>query len=207
MKHSYSFSLLLSLFIALPIFPQAAGEINDKAASVLLSLAQDKILPETEFSELKNLLVRGEGGGSSFDSLATHLLEYDNDRADIDADSSLVLFIDWYLHLQRTIYSYNKQNFFNSSKTKILLFTTSISCHCTMEMCRKQLIEILSLKSENDAYSFLIVDSYWNNDLQIKYETYFAPSVLVFDSSNKLLSLIEYDEKMSEKLNDTLKIL
>jgi len=152
--------------------------------------------------------LQDESGSPSFDSLRTHLLGFDKDRTSIDADSSLVLFTDWYLHLHRTFYAYNKKNFFNSSKTKILFFTTSISCRCTMEMCRNQLIEILSLKNENrDAYSFLVVDSYWNNDLQIKYETYFAPSVLVFNSSNELLSLIEYDEKMSEKLNYTLKKL
>lgn len=70
------------------------------------------------------------------------------------------------------------------------------------------MIEILKLQKMNgEAYSFLIVDSYWNIDLQLKYEAYFAPSVLVFNSGNELVSLIEYDEKMPEKLNVTLKKL
>jgi len=77
-----------------------------------------------------------------------------------------------------------------------------MSCHCTLEMCKKQLVEILKLKRETgDSYSFLVVDSYWNNDLQLKYETYFAPSALVFNQSNELILKIEYEEEMIEQLS------
>ena len=80
-----------------------------------------------------------------------------------------------------------------------------MSCHCTLEMCKKQLVEILKLKREtSDSYSFLFVDSYWNNDLQLKYETFFAPSVLVFNQSNELILKVEYDEEMIEKLTSFL---
>jgi hypothetical protein len=44
------------------------------------------------------------------------------------------------------------------------------------------------------------VDSYWNNDLQLKYETYFAPAVLVFNQSNELILNIEYEEEMIKQL-------
>lgn len=214
MKLKYIFILLL-LFNGLAVFPQDADEINNRAAAVLLTLSQDKVFPEKEFNELKNLILPYDNGDnpvmkvpvdvSSFDSLKSHLRKYETENKSINSDSSLVLFTDWYLHLQRVFYNYNKQNFFNSTKTKVLFFTTSVSCHCTMEMCRKQLVDILELRDTSEAaYSFLIVDSYWNNDLQLKYETYFAPAVLIFSSSNEMISLIEYDEKMAEKLNDTL---
>ena len=45
-----------------------------------------------------------------------------------------------------------------------------------------------------------MIDSYWNNELQLKYGTYFAPSVLVFDQSNELILKIEYEEEMIEQL-------
>ena len=80
-----------------------------------------------------------------------------------------------------------------------------MSCHCTLEMCKKQLIEILKLKRETvDSYSFLVVDSYWSNDLQLKYETFFAPAVLVFNQSNELILKIEYEEEMLERLTAVL---
>jgi len=212
---NYFFVLLSSLFFVVPILSQDADEINNKAAGYLLALAQEKNITKKEFIELKDLFTNVDtdlletkyhSHNSAFDSLRSHLQKYEKDKIGIDADSSLVLFVDWYLHFQRTFYNYNRKNFFNSSKAKILFFTTSVSCRCTMEMCRKQLIEILNLKKmSGDAYSFLVVDSYWNNDLQLKYESYFAPSVLIFNGSNEILSLIEYDEKMSEKLNESLK--
>ena len=48
------------------------------------------------------------------------------------------------------------------------------------------------------------MDSYWNNDLQLRYETYFTPAVLVFDKSNKLILRIEYEEEMIEQLIEFL---
>lgn len=218
MNPKFLFVLLISFIITIPVFTQDADELNNKASAILLTLAQDKIFPENEFNNLKDLLVAGVNEDllqtkfltniSSFDSLKSHFAEYENENKGINTDSSLVLFADWYLHLQRTFYKYFKQNFLNASGTKILFFGTSVSCYCTKVMSRNQLIDILNLKkTRGNDFSFLVVDSYWNIDLQLKYEAYFAPSVLVLNSGNELLSLIEYEEKMPEKLSDILEKL
>ncbi|MFZ1798866.1 MAG: hypothetical protein WAU24_03300, partial [Chitinophagaceae bacterium] len=112
---------------------------------------------------------------------------------------ALVLFNQWYLDLSNTFYNYADEKFFSSNKVKILFFSASMSCQCTLEMCKKQTIEILTLVKEKNL-DYWIVDSYEHNDLQIKYETFFAPSLIVFDSDNKVLHKIEYDEKMLEHL-------
>ncbi len=57
-----------------------------------------------------------------------------------------------------------------------------MSCHCTLEMCKKQTIEILNLAKEKNL-DYWIIDSYEHNELQIKYETLFAPSVILFDGN------------------------
>ncbi len=79
-----------------------------------------------------------------------------------------------------------------------------MSCHCTLEMCKKQTIEILNLVKEKKL-DYWIVDSYEHNELQIKYETLFAPSVVVFDGRNKALLKIEYDENLLSKLSEFIK--
>ena len=79
-----------------------------------------------------------------------------------------------------------------------------MSCHCTLEMCKKQTIEILNLAKEKNL-DYWIVDSYEHNELQIKYETLFAPSVIVFDKSNNVLIKIEYDENLLPKLSEFIK--
>ena len=80
-----------------------------------------------------------------------------------------------------------------------------MSCQCTLDMCRKQTVEILNLAKELDL-NFWIVDSYEHNELQIKYETLFAPAVVVLDKSGNVLSKIEYDEKMINLLSNYFQI-
>ena len=215
MTSKYYLVLLTVFFSTDLLFPQQLNEIENKAENIIMSLSSDKVFPDNDFSDLKNffaeetnntiLETKYQSNFASFDSLKRHLNEFEIEKRNVSADSALTLFVDWYLHLQRTFYNYNKQNFFDSPKTKILFLSTSMSCHCTLEMCKKQLIEILKLKRETvDSYSFLVVDSYWSNDLQLKYETFFAPAVLVFNQSNELILKIEYEEEMLERLTAVL---
>ena len=204
--------VLLSVFFSSDLlFSQQLNEIENEAENIILSLSDDKVFPDSDFSDLKIffseeindpiLETNHQITFTSFDSLKQHLNEFGIERVNVSTDSALNLFVDWYLHFQRTFYNYNKLNFFNSPKIKILFLSTSMSCHCTLEMCKKQLVEILRLKRETgDSYAFLVVDSYWNNDLQLKYETFFAPAILIFNKSNELILKIEYEEEMIERL-------
>jgi hypothetical protein len=70
-------------------------------------------------------------------------------------------------------------------------------------MCKKQTIEILNLAKEKNL-DYWIIDSYEHNELQIKYETLFAPSLIIFDGKNKAMYKIEYQKNMIEKLTDYL---
>jgi len=72
-------------------------------------------------------------------------------------------------------------------------------------MSREQTVELLKFIAKNtDKYDYWVIDSYWYNDLQIKYETLFAPSVIVFDGNNKVIYRIEYEEKMLSLLEKFL---
>jgi len=205
------FHIILLIFSTGIVIAQKFESVEKEAERILISLSDEDSLNLTDLTELKYLLSsdidKNVSGFTpainqqSIDSLTNHLAEFESELKNISTDSAFVLFNDWYLHFQNMFYDDNKEKFFSSPKTKILFFSTSMSCHCTLEMCKKQLVEILKLKRETgDSYSFLVVDSYWNNDLQLRYETYFAPSVLVFNQSDELILKIEYDEEMIGKL-------
>jgi len=202
------FILLLSSGIA-----NAQFELIEKEAErILISLSDGN---SADFTDLKYLLssdMKRDLSGSthlanqqSIDSLKNHLIEFESESQNISTDSAFVHFNDWYLHLQNIFYEYSKQKFFSSPKQKILFFSTSMSCYCTLKMSREQTVDLLKYVAENsDKYDYWIIDSYWHNELQIEYETLFAPSVIVFDSNNQVLYKIEYEEKMLSLLSDYL---
>jgi hypothetical protein len=189
--------------------------VEKEAERILISLSDGESINLSNLTELKNLLSFEIGievpksfpdvNPLSIDSLKNHLTEFESESQNISIDSAFVLFNIWYLHLQNIFYEYSKEKFFSSTKTKILFFSTSMSCYCTLKMSREQTVDLLKYVAENsDKYDYWIIDSYWHNELQIEYETLFAPSVIVFDSNNQVLYKIEYEEKMLSLLSDYL---
>ncbi len=201
------------IVVSINTYSQVYESIEQNAAQYFISLSNKDSEAENDLSKLKEILFRNydkaeleskyQTSINDFDSLKNHFNEYESTIKNISKDSALVLFNKWYLHFSNTFYNYADENFFSSNKTKILFFSASMSCQCTLDMCRKQTIEILNLAKEMNL-DYWIVDSYEHNDLQIKYETFFAPSLIVFDSNNKVLHKIEYDEKMIAQLTNFL---
>ena len=187
--------------------------VEKEAERILISLSGGDSLKSSELTELKNLLTTYVEKNSSesnldvsqrsIDSLTNHLTEFESESQNISIDSAFVLFNDWYLHFQNIFYEYSKEKFFSSPKQKILFFSTSMSCYCTLKMTREQTVELLKFLSEKiEQYDYWIIDSYWYNELQIEYEALFAPTVIVFSGSNEVLFKIEYEEKMIAQLTD-----
>jgi len=208
-----TFHIILLIFSTGIVSAQKFESVEKEAERILISLWDEDSVNLTDLTELKYLLssdidknVSGftpAVNQQSIDSLTNHLAEFESELKNISTDSAFVLFNDWYLHFQNIFYNYSKQKFFASDKTKILLFSTSMSCYCTLKMSRVQTVDLLKFISENtDNYDYWVIDSYWHNELQIEYETLFAPSVIVFDGNNQVLNKIEYEEKMLANLKD-----
>ncbi len=209
--------ILLCLFCcayhSMNVYAQLPEKIEAKSADVYLSFVKNKSLPLDDLDLLNSILNTSNKPGeleekyfiteNAFDSLKAHFQNYQTIIKSISTDSSLVLFNYWYLHYSTTFYEYNKQKFYSVETPKIILFSTSMSCHCTLEMCKNQTVELLDfIRTNNDAYHLWIIDSYEHNELQIEYETLFAPSVVVFDASNNVKTIIEFEEEMIFKLKE-----
>lgn len=209
------FYLIVSvvIIVSVNIYSQVYESIENAAAKYFINLSNKSSNSDNDLIKLQDLLYQKYDNveletkyqiqQNDFDSLKNHFDEYQSSIKNISSDSALVLFNYWYLHFSNTFYNYADEKFFSSNKTKILFFSASMSCQCTLEMCRKQTIEILKLAKEKNL-DYWIVDSYEHNELQIKYETLFAPSVIVFNAKNEVLYKIEYNEKMLVNLDDFL---
>lgn len=202
------------IIINLSAFPQYFETLEESATNYFISISKADQNSDAEFNNLNNILFTQiaeetliktyQTSLKDLDSLRNHFKEYESELRNISSDSALVLFNYWYLHFSNTFYNYAEEKFFSSDKVKLLLFSASVSCACTLEMCRKQTADLINFAKQN-GYEFWIVDSYENNQLQIEYETLFAPSVIVFDGNNKVLHKIEYDENMITKLSNYFK--
>ena len=209
MMLDFKFLVFVLIAISINTYSQVYESIEKSATEYFISLSNKDSEVDSDLSKLKEILFRNfdkteleskyQTSINDFDSLKNHFNEYEPTIKNISKDSALVLFNQWYLHFSNTFYNYADEKFFSSNKTKILFFSTSMSCQCTLEMCKKQTIEILNLAREKNM-DYWIIDSYEHNDLQIKYETFFAPSLIVFDDKNEALHKIEYQENMIEKL-------
>jgi hypothetical protein len=208
-----TFPVILLIFITSIANAQYFESVQKKAERILISLSDGDSFKPSDLNKLKNLLESEVGievskafpnvNSRSIDSLKIHINEFESEAKNISTDSAFVLFNNWYLHFRNIFYEYSKEKFFTSDRTKILFFSTSMSCYCTLKMSREQTVELLKFISENeDKYDYWIIDSYWYNDLQIEYETLFAPSVLVFSGNNEVHYKIEYEEKMLAQLTD-----
>lgn len=213
MKTKFYLIAFTLLICSINVFGQIYESIKKEAASVLLSENNHKEKIDLEklkaflFSDIDNTDLERtyKVSAKDYDSLKNHFTLSETESKNISVDSAVFLFNQWYLHFSNTFYDYCKQKYFSSTKTKIILFSASISCYCTLEMCKNQTIDIMKfIKENNDKYDYWIVDSYWHNELQIEYETFFAPSVLVFDKNNAILLKIEYENDMIEKLAEFL---
>ncbi len=208
----------LTIFFTTNLKAQLYETLENNAAELLISLSEQNPNYLKDIEKLKSILFTAQNADelkkmysitlTEFDSLKNHFLEFEKELKDISIDSALVLFNYWYLHFSNLFYNYADEKCFLSEATKIILFSTSMSCACTLEMARNQALDLLKFRREiadklndkNENLYFWIIDSYEHNELQIRYETLFAPSVIVLDRNNELLWKIEYEEDMLEKL-------
>ncbi len=218
MLFKFHLVVLIVIVISVTASSQVFESIENAAAKYFINLSNKNSKADSDFVELKEILFKNydkaeleskyEVSTNDFDSLKNHFKEYESSIKNISKDSALVLFNQWYLYFSNPFYNYADEKFFSANKIKILFFSASMSCHCTLEMCKKQTIEILNLAKEKNL-DYWIIDSYEHNELQIKYETLFAPSVITFDAKNNVLHKIENDEnllpKLSEFINTKLK--
>lgn len=92
-----------------------------------------------------------------------------------------------------------------SSNKKIILFSTSMSCECTLEMCYKQEAEIQKLLKENlGLFDYAVVDSYSNYELQNEFNVGFIPTVILINSDGKEKQRYSRSENLYAEINSLL---
>lgn len=206
--------VLVVIAVSVNASAQEYESIEKATAQYFINLSNKSSDADNDIISLKDLLFQSydkiefenkyQTSIFQFDCIKKHFNKYDSAIQSITSDSASVLFNQRYLHCSNTFYNYVDEKFFSFKKTKLLFFSTSMFCHCTLEMCKQQTNEILNLTKEKNL-GYWIIDSYEHNELQIKYETLFAPSLIILDWNNNVLHKIEYDVNLLSKLSEFIK--
>lgn len=171
MKKYYWFIISIGLLLMVNAAAQTYERLEKNSVEILLLLSSKdssayNIIEELAFNLDNNFFKQSQGTGNSnrneYESILKDTFdEFYFKHKNITFDSALVLFNQWYLKLNNYYYNEAGEKFFSSQKIKILLFSTSMSCHCTLEMCKNQLIDILMfVKTNNNEYDYLVIDAY-----------------------------------------------
>jgi len=97
------------------------------------------------------------------------------------------------------VHNYFYDKLINSSKQKIIIFSTSMSCECTLEQCYEQETKIQKFCRDNN-YEYAVIDSWVDVELQQKYKIDFIPTVLVLDRANSIIERIVRSDNLDIQL-------
>jgi len=115
----------------------------------------------------------------------------------LENDSLLSKAYPYYLLLANELSPVLVSEFNTSQKKKIVIVVTSMSCKCTIEMCEKQLYEVINFANANRDTHKLFIENAWESEyFKGKYGVGFVPTVLLFNESNELTKQLIREENL-----------
>jgi len=124
-------------------------------------------------------------------------------RSDLTTDSLRSIFREVATGFECAFFNYFYRLAITPSlaKRKALLFSTSMSCECTLRMCGEYTEALYALKRKmGDDVRILIVDTFRNPKLNSQYKVDFVPVIVVLDETNTELARFVREEQISIKL-------
>jgi hypothetical protein len=88
--------------------------------------------------------------------------------------------------------------------TRFILFTTSMSCECTILMCREYEAALYKVIDKKPDCTFAVIDTYSNETITDRFNVSFVPVLLIIDENGTELDRFVRDENISESLKNYL---
>jgi hypothetical protein len=97
--------------------------------------------------------------------------------------------------------------FMESGKNKIIIFSTRMSCECTMRQSAEFEQAMYTAYTNNPSeFDFLLVDFMTDETIQNNYDISFIPAMIIMDKENKELTRFAAEDDILEKLTNYLSI-
>ena len=173
---------------------QPATELAGKVNDIYLNSFNNESIKPDNIREIQSVLNRIAASDSilsvlqldkkNISDLINEFSLFEN--ANQHTDSTLKTFYPVYLHFVSAFRQYYKGQFIYSARKKILFFTSSVSCECTVTMCQQQLAAVLRfIQQHNGQYELILEDTWSSSYFKDKFKAGFVPTVIVVDEQNK----------------------
>lgn len=123
----------------------------------------------------------------------------------VPLDSLQKTYYDFYVDFSQMFINDFKQTVLATDKYKIILFATSVSCVCTIDMCVDQLADMLNTAFKYNV-EFLVVDAFTDMDLTAKYDIGFYPTVIILNNNNAEVNRYTRETELTNKLDTFFKL-
>jgi hypothetical protein len=90
----------------------------------------------------------------------------------------------------------------SSGSTQFILFTTTMSCECTIQMCRDYEKALYRILDQTDGSEFVLIDTYSNNSLTNKFNISFVPVLVILERTGIEQARYTREENISEILSN-----
>lgn len=193
--------LILSVF-AISLFAQnKIEEVRERVTEINIGFLNSLQHSVNQIAELKNLLNSVDNKDFNF----RHTIEVLNDYKTLlnnenNVDSLKKAFRSVNNKFNSAAYNYFYDKLIKSSKQKILIFSTSMSCECTLEMCYQQEAEVQKFCKEN-YYDYAVIDTWEDFEIQQKYKVGFVPTVILLNPDNNELKRFTRMENLYPQLS------
>lgn len=199
-------NITLFLFVfTFSLFAQEKIEqLRNDISEINISFLHSKLPGENKFTGLENLLNSFYADEKSKFETSEIITEFDIFLDSLDqaenVDSLKKAFRAVNNKFNALSYNYFYEKAVNSSKQKILVFSTSMSCECTLEMCYQQESEVQKFCREND-YDYAVIDSWEDFEIQQKHNIGFVPTIIFLDANNTEIKRFSRVENLYPQLS------
>jgi len=208
--------IIVTFLIFLPVitFSQTVDALINSLNTLYINSFEGKICPSEEVTfiikGLQHISLSKEGADSliinkkDIAELIRKLELFKN--SELQRDSAYKPLYSIYLKFTDIFNNYNINNLYNLPKKKIVYLTTSVSCVCTLNLCQKQLANLIKFTDSNKDEYILIVEDTWNSSFfKNKYAIGFVPTVIMLDEKNNEKGRFIREENIDGKLSTWVK--
>lgn len=179
---------------------------RDLIAEINISFLEKKYPNEFLVSELKGVLKGLIGNDSEIDRLTEFFNEFENileSKPEVDTLKKIFRAVNNEFNSIYGEYLYNE--IISPTGKKIIVFSTSMSCECTLELCYKNEADVQKLRKQKpDLLEYVVVDCFTDSKLQTKHEIGFIPVVIVLDSNSNEIKRFVREENLYSRLSEYL---